>query len=313
MLLRGLGDVMAFDSGTSARVTLVAPLEAALVGEECSWRNGVLRYKVLAGSEDVARRATLTVAGVAEGKRFSREVPLVGGRFVREKPYVRHVGTLRLPKAERVDVMLHLNGFELGTARVVDAGTEPAHPPLLKMAHDSLFSGPRSFEDILLSPSGTEGREFERAVAKLFSYCGLACDQPGRVPQEQNGPDVLVEIPQRNLLLVAETTVKHLMNDDGKLNRLAKRTANVRLALKETGAQIIPVMIVPWARETLVPVEMEEAERNGVVVLAHEDLADLLQMAMRRESPRQVAHRIVPEARARARQEWPGSTRNPMA
>lgn len=55
------------------------------------------------------------------------------------------------------------------------------------------------------------------------------------------------------------------MNDeDKKMNRLTKRAANLRVAQREHEATVVPVIVVPWAGERLAPVELEEAEKNGV-------------------------------------------------
>lgn len=80
------------------------------------------------------------------------------------------------------------------------------------------------------------------------------------------------------------------------MNRLTKRSADIRFAVKHLDVEVVPVMVVPWPREVLVPVEMEEADKNGVRVLGNEDLAQILSMALSHRPLREIAHHIVPEA-----------------
>ena len=298
VVLRGLEDVRTAPVSSSARVTFVAPLEVTLLEGDCALRAGELRYGVLARSRDAGRRATLTITGEdVRGRRIGHSIPLGAKGWAKQSRKFRHSGKVRLANAEKLQLTLQVAGYEVAAVTLSDQGEQPDIPPLLMLAHNALFKGDRSFRDVLLEPKDSEGRPFERAVAKLFSYCGFPSDQPGKIPQEQNGPDVLVEVASRNLLLVIETTVKHLMNDeDGKMNRLTKRSADIRFATKHLNVEVVPVMVVPWPRETLVPVEMEEAEKNGVRVLGNEDLEQLLSMALAHRPLREIAHFILPEA-----------------
>jgi hypothetical protein len=313
LVLRGLGEVAAPPYNTGRRISFIAPIEAVLLESGCSLRDGELEYEVFAGSRAAGGSATLTVTGEdASGKRVGLHIPL------KKKPWTSHDGgwkqsaRIRVPKSGKLYLTLHTSGYELGRLVLLDQGKTVARPPLLMLAHDALFKTARPFPEVLLAPRSSEGREFERAVSKLFTYCGFPTDQPGKVPQEQNGPDVLVEVPGRNLLLVIETTVKHLMNDeDGKLNRLTKRSSDVRYAVKNLDVEVVPLMVVPWPRETLVPVELEEAEKNGVRVLSNEDLSELLSMALAHRSLREVAHYLVPEPPTPPRTSF--SERNPLA
>lgn len=297
LVLRGMGEVTAAPSETSSLlISFYAPIEVSLLSDQCCFRNGELTYVVSAGSKEAAGRAMITVTGEnSAGKRIVRNIELATKRWTKRSGILRHSGRLRVAKTETVHLTLHAVGYELGRLTLVDEGTQYVSPPLLMLAHDALFAGERDFREVLLAPKSSEGRPFERAVAKLFAYCGFPTDQPGKVPQEQNGPDVLVAVPSRNLLLVMETTVKHLMNDDGKMNRLTKRTADVRFAVKHLNVDVTPIMVVPWPRETLVPVELHEAGQNGVRVLCNEDLAELLSMALARKPLSAIANYIVPE------------------
>ena len=297
LTLRGLDDVLRLSSDMGRRLAFIAPLELTLLKQQCSLQAGELEYIVLAGSRAVGDRASLSAIGEGVGgERIARTTALAGKRWGKQKTGFRHSGRMRLPKARKVRLTLHVAGYEVSHVMLTDQARAQDTPPLLMLAHEAIFTGERPFRDVLLEPQSNEGRPFERAVAKLFGYCGFPSDQPGKVPKEQNGPDVLVEVPDRNLLLVLETTVKHLMNDeDKKMNRLTKRAATLRLALKDANAEVIPVMVVPAPRETLVPVEVEEAEKNGVRILCKEDLAELLTMALAHTPIRKIAHYIVPE------------------
>lgn len=313
LLLRGLGDSLRFEATGGRRIIFIAPLEIKLPKAACSLQEGQLNYAVLAGTKEAAARAVLTINGEdAHGRRIARIVTLRDKRWGRRKQRFEHSGTQRLPRGSKVHVTLHVEGYEVGDAALSDEGRPRQRLPLLMLAHDSLFPSERAFRSVLLEPLQSEGRPFERAVAKLFCYCGFPSDQPGKVPQEQNGPDVLAELPERNLLLVIETTVAHLINDeDKKMNRLTKRASNLRLALEPVNAEVVPVMVVPWPRATLVPVEVEEAVQNGVRILCQEDLALLLSMAQAGTPVRRIADYIVPEPPKPAGPAYPRH-RNPL-
>jgi hypothetical protein len=297
LALRAFGEVMAPPYTSARRITFIAPLKVALVDGSCELSEGALSYAVSAGSREAGGKAAISVTGEDKtGKRIFRLLPLADKRWKKQGERVVHSGKVRLANARKVEITLHMAGYQLGSATVTGQGKRPDRPPLMMLAHDALFTGQRPFQDVLLAPKNSEGRPFERAVAKLFAYCGFPTDQPGQIPAEQNGPDVLVEVPGRNLLLVIETTVKHLMNDeDGKMNRLTKRSADIRFAVKHLDVEVVPLMVVPWPRETLVPVELEEAVKNGVQVLGNEDLAHLLSMALSHTPREQIANYLVPE------------------
>jgi hypothetical protein len=73
-------------------------------------------------------------------------------------------------------------------------------------------------------------------------------------------------------------------------------------------------MVVPWPRETLVPVEVEEAEKNGVRILCREDLEELLALALAGASVRKIARFIIPERTQGGPVRYVSATdRNPLA
>lgn len=295
LLYHGFGDVLAVPSNSSRRINFVAPLEVSLDTVRCRLQSGTLTYSVSASSKASGARAKLLITGIGPAnQRIARNISLKDRRWVRRGGVQICTGTERRLKSDKIHISLQIAGYELGRTTVSDEGYGDARP-LLMLAHETVWPGKRSFREVLLNPLPSEGRPFERAVGKLFQYCRLLTDHAGRIPEEQNGPDILVEVPERKLLFAIETTVAELMNDDGKMNRLTKRSADLRYALKDVGASVLPLMIVPSPRETLVPVELEGAEKNGVRVLCREDLEAIYNMAMSHSPTRQIVSYITRE------------------
>jgi hypothetical protein len=283
LLALGLGDMGTISENNLTRITITAPLPVELEGNSCTFSGSRIRYTIVAASRSGADHATITVGGQdREGSRIGIQTPAKGGGWRRHpRGYVRS-GSIRVRPAERVRLSLNVGNHEVSDLILIstEEGEDTRERvPVLRQAHEILFPSKRSFEEVLLRPLQTEGREFERAVAKLFEYCGCVSDHPGQTPGEQNGPDILVYHRERNILLVIETTVKHLLTDDRKLYRLAKRANDVRVEVRHTGVEVVSCFVIPWSREVIPPGELREAEENDARVICREDLEILLSFA----------------------------------
>lgn len=311
VMLRTLGDVLALSWSHPCRATFIAALEVDLDAARCSLRDGVLTFTVLSGSRLAAQRAELIVVGEASGSRVFRTVALSECSWEASVHGYEYTGHVELSGVNKCTVSLHVVGYDLGVFDVEEQAEE-GRPPALLTAHRTIFPDAPDLRRIVLEARSNEGRNFERGIARLFSYCGFRVDHPGQIPYEQNGPDILVEITDRRLLLVVETTVAHLMNDTGKLNRVAKRAADVRLRLTQIDFDVIPLMVVPWERETLVLSELADAQSNNVTVVCKEDLDALLSMVETGADQRMIAQYLFPEPPQAPGYSWPVE-RNPLA
>jgi hypothetical protein len=291
-------------SGTHSRyVQIVAPLEATFAEPECVLSDGVLHFTALAGSREVRGEVSLAVAGHGRKERIISElIPLGRRRWTRHADGYRYAGKQRLPGAKMVTLMLRVAGR---TAAQLTLHDRTGVPPLLLAAYGALFPRTDQFRDHLLSPR-PNSRKFERAVTRLLVLCGFLVD-PLDLESETEAPDALAYAPAHGLLLVLECTVSAL-NKEGKLARFVQRTSAVRTATSGRDVRVLPLMVTVLLRDALSASELSEAEKDGIRVLCHEDLAALHALALA-HAPVEDAIRVI---EPRPRSVWETLGRNPL-
>jgi hypothetical protein len=290
VLLHALDEKVALQGHDSRRVSFVAPLQARLSKEDCVLIEGMLTYTVRAASKDTAEACVLVITGVdTKGRRIARRIPLSGKRWAKEKDGYRLTRTQPIVGAKHLTLTLRLATFELGYVKV-DARVESL--PLLLSAYNALFPDTRKFTSSLLQPVRTESRSYEKQVALLFTYCGMPVEYIGE-GSDKEAPDLLVQVPGTELVLVVEITVGPL-NQKGKLGRLTQRAEQVRTLIGRAGGEVLPVIITSNPRVAIAQNELDAAKADGVRVLAQEDLTVLLGMAVRRAPVRHVAKYLAP-------------------
>lgn len=121
-----------------------------------------------------------------------------------------------------------------------------------------------------------EKKGFEPAVGALFHFLGFHVDPLSADPQLSEAVDHIAHDPASNYVLCIECTTDSL-NGGGKLGKLLVRTGAIGSAAP--GRVTIPVIVTAAPRETLSPTEVRQAEEDGIVVVAREDLDELLESA----------------------------------
>jgi hypothetical protein len=277
VLLHCLGEATPLRSYDPRRVAFIAPLSARLSRDDCLLVDGALTYTVKAASRAAGGSCVVVLTGIDHrGERIRRRIPMIGRRWVRDPDGYISTGQLKLRGAKRVRITLRIGSSEIGDVEV-ENGTQQL--PLLFSAYNALFATPRSFAG-LLQPDPKQSRAFEKQVALLLSYCGLAVEYFGD-GKEQDGPDLLAHIPGTSIILVAEITVGPL-NQQGKMARLIQRAERVRIGFARTGGQVLPVMVTANVRGAVAENELKDAQADGVRVLTMDDLMVLLRMALHR-------------------------------
>jgi hypothetical protein len=291
VLLHALDDPMTLSGTAARRVTFVAPLQAQISVSDSLLVDGVLTYTIKASSTIAGKLCTLVITGIdANGGRVARRVPLVRREWVKDKHGVQYTGEEALHAAKHLTLTLQLATFELGQTEV-EARREIA--PLLLSAYNALFPGQRSFATALLNPIKTESRTFEEQVALLFTYCGMPVEYIGGGPKSQEAPDVLVQLSGTSIVLVVEITVGPL-NQQGKLARLTQRAEQVRASIEAAGGHVLPFMVTANQRSLIAQNELDAAKADGIRVLSLDDLATMLNMAVRRSPARHIAKFLAP-------------------
>ena len=141
-----------------------------------------------------------------------------------------------------------------------------------------------------LRPSGkNKSQQFEAAVGLLFFFLGFHVHPLSGHTRRGDTVDHLAHAPGSSVLLAIECTVGSL-DAGGKVGKLIARSEDLRGRLPDT--EVIAVLATARQREALSKAEVEKAERDDVVLLAHEELQDLWSAAQTGETSVQVLHRF---------------------
>lgn len=112
-------------------------------------------------------------------------------------------------------------------------------------------------------------RDFEAGICNLLFMLGFSVNPLVGKPFEDN-PDIIATTKNGNILVVECTTSQ--INKDGKLGKLVDRAEMVKTHLRKSAfdPKVIPVIVTPKPVGTVVDVEL--ANKSGVVVMAKEDI-----------------------------------------
>ncbi|HXI05248.1 MAG TPA: hypothetical protein VNJ49_02785 [Bradyrhizobium sp.] len=130
-----------------------------------------------------------------------------------------------------------------------------------------------------------DARDLEVAVAWMFWMLGFSTVQLGSTARTQDFSDVVLVTPQGHLGIV-ECTIGLLKAGD-KLAKLVARHATLRARLNNSNnghLKLLPIMVSPLPRAEL-QADLEQAERLGVLVLAREQLDQLVQRTLITTNP----------------------------
>lgn len=121
-----------------------------------------------------------------------------------------------------------------------------------------------------------DARDLEVAIAWMFWMLGFGTIQLGSTARTQDFSDIVLVTPQGNLAIVECTT--GLLKAENKLAKLVSRHATLRERLNQSNGghlKLLPIMVSTLPRAEL-QADLEQAERLGVVVLAREQLDQIV-------------------------------------
>lgn len=133
----------------------------------------------------------------------------------------------------------------------------------------------RGYLDPEVPARGRAADDFETATAWLLWALGFSVASFGTHPKTRETFDVVATTPRGDFLVV-ECTLG-LLRAEGKLSRLAARTANVRNSLVAANMRhlrVLPVIITAMTSEQ-VSADMGAAADLGVLVIAREGLGEI--------------------------------------
>ena len=275
--------------GTMSVVELIAPLAVRFDPERVS---------------SSADRVTVTVRAAADAFVANADFIWTAGRTTGEP--VRH-GAAKLAEHEwahdggalrsEVDIPVQ-DGDSTATAFVVigDRCVDRMSVPLASTvssirikAQDALDPGLERFIRWLRPVGKAKSQQFEAAVGLLFFFLGFHVHPLSGHTRRGDTVDHLAHAPGSSVLLAVECTVGSL-DSGGKVGKLIARSEDLRGRLPDT--EVIAVLATARQREALSKAEVEKAERDDVVLLAHEELQDLWSAAQTGETSVQALHRL---------------------
>ncbi len=221
------------------------------------------------------------------------EPPRHGSTKLHERDWTNHDGGVRA----RLDIPIREGDatatlFILMAGRCVDCVSVPlaeAGYNLQMRTHNVVDPGLRRFLEHLRPARSHKGKEFGEAVGLLFLFLGFHVDPLYAQSGLGDAVDSLAHDPASSVILAIECTVGP-PDGKAKLSKLIARSAEMRSKLRDS--EVIPVLATAIPREAVSKIEVEKAERDGVALLAREDLDDLWTAAQTGETTTHVVRRL---------------------
>ncbi|MGE0095134.1 MAG: hypothetical protein AB7M05_01720 [Alphaproteobacteria bacterium] len=143
-------------------------------------------------------------------------------------------------------------------------------------AYEKFDSDLETLKDIIAKAQGRgqDARDLESAVAWLLWMLGFSVSHLGSTRRTQEAVDILATTPSGHFAVV-ECTTGHLKAEN-KLSLLYDRAQSVKRSLEASNnnhIRVLPVIITSKARSEIL-VDLEQAEKIGILVLTREDLEE---------------------------------------
>lgn len=123
---------------------------------------------------------------------------------------------------------------------------------------------------------GDEARDLEAAISWILWMIGFSAVQLGGTRRTQDAADLVACTPSGHFAVIECTT--GLLRADNKLTILHDRTLAVRRSLETSNhghLRVLPVLVTSKTREDI-RVDIEQAERLGMLVMTREDISRAL-------------------------------------
>jgi hypothetical protein len=265
-----------FTRDHSGSLDLVAPFWTWL-GDARATDDGDLTVEIASSVDVLASRFTLAVDPVE--KPLIREKKLLGiegpsWTIEKHAGLTRRWTTLRT----RAPTVLSLNfdGESIQQERV-GAGN------IRVLAHQQ--NDDPNLQELRKKLSGTAAERFQEGVAQLLHMCGFAAEH---IFGEREAVDVIAFAD--NDVLFVECTLKEL--DTKKLDKLSARARAFEEVLERRILQdrvhVRRALFIPVRREAVPGRTVEAAEEHGAVLVCKEEIEQIINLAVRGESPRAV-------------------------
>jgi len=243
--------------------------------------NSKIEGEVATISINLARTLPTTQVSVsyrlfANGKVIAREL-IENDRIQWTEVENMHRGTYKfaVPSA----AVLHCYSLYSGIAQTHWYITDPSKSQNSRRAlYETFDPGLGIFTEFIArtNTKGRDARDFETAIAWMFWMLGFSVAHRGATARTQDFADIILTTPNGNVGVVECTT--GLLRADNKLPNLIHRTASVRRQLDGSNnrhLRVLPVIVTALTRIEI-KADQEQAEKLGVLVLAKEDIDQLI-------------------------------------
>lgn len=269
-----------FQGNRMSTLELVAPLSARFVREQCSLKAGTLRVVVETESIGPARSVTLGAFGVGD-EPLPMSTTLGNPKMSRvgNGPAYRLEWSASAPGVASASLFLSVGGNVVHRHHVVDPSSGGVNPRI--SAYSAVDEDLTTYFQWLAGEGKDRGRDFERALARLFTFCGFQVDLLASPGALSDAVDLFAYDPHSPRMFAVETTVDTLDRND-HIAKLKARVASLRRAVP--GMEITGVLATPLSSGDLDEASVERCLDEGLVVLASEDCDGLLLRARSGES-----------------------------
>lgn len=277
---------------------IFAPLEAVISTETCSFDKGKLHYTVQVGSRDVGQVTELKVFGLGTAPvPLNRTVALRDAEWTPTNSEWRTEGELELSDWRLVTLMLCVGPYAVHRLVLRDLTASSGNT---RLETYQLFDRGLSILRDTLTIQGSAGAQFEAAIARLFAFLGFVVNRLSGDGRLGESVDLLAHAPVGNSCLAVECTTGSL-GSKGKLGKLVSRVAEIRRSLPQL--QVWGVMVTSLTQSQLMQSDVDAAAKDRLVVLAQEDLQEMLGLALASAKPAELLAflqtRVPPEASAK--------------
>jgi hypothetical protein len=271
---------------TSAIFGLFAPIDVQLESREAALREGTLTFAVSARRAFTRHVRIGYFASESNGAVHTGSIMPLPSDWLAGRVECIWKGTVDLGAVDKAVLFLTMGKTVVSRHEVVDYAVSPNSVVQAYQYLDEDFS---ILLGQLAQPSYRgSGSHFERAVARVFVLAGFVTDAFAFEQALSQGPDALAHAPDATSLIVIECTCKATALA-GKISQLLGRTKEIRSSLGEQfKGLVVPLLVTAQQVTDIAPSDLADATHNRVSVIGHNELKELIQMALRRASLREV-------------------------
>ncbi|MBI5319643.1 hypothetical protein [Bradyrhizobium sp.] len=266
-------------------VEVIATPVMGFDGDECRITEDKAHIAIRLAPTLDAKKVSVGYREINPGTTVKRG-SLAGSQFVWTQEPERQVGTFDLAVSKAA--LLHCYAIYNGVAQTHWFITDPTTSQNARRVVVETFDpGLTILTEFMGRPRGKsyDARDLEAAVAWMFWMLGFSTVQLGSTARTQDFSDVVLVTPQGHLAIV-ECTVGLLKAGD-KLAKLVARHVILRDRLDKSNSghlKLLPIMVSTLPRAEL-QADLEQAERLGVLVLAREQLDQIVSRTMIANNP----------------------------